>query len=80
MKLFSVKRIALFGSFIHDNQSEKSDIDILVELKEETFSNFINLKFFLEDLFGRKVDLVTEEGLKPRLKYIKEEAIYAKVA
>jgi len=73
-----VKRIGLFGSFLKGKQNDKSDIDFIVEFNKSTFDNYMDLKFFLEKLFHKKVDLVTEKSLKPSLKYIKEEAIYAK--
>ena len=73
-----VKRIGLFGSFLKGKQNDKSDIDFIVEFNKSTFDNYMDLKFFLEKLFHKKFDLVTEKSLKPSLKYIKEEAIYAK--
>ena len=61
IRAFGVKRCGLFGSFVRQDSTAQSDVDILVEFEpgEKTFKNFINLAFFLE-LFGRKVDLVTE--------------------
>ena len=55
---FSVRRIALFGSALSSSASEKSDVDILVELAIPTFDHYMDLKFFLEDQFGRPVDFV----------------------
>mgnify|MGYP001613391716 FL=1 len=75
---YSVKKIGLFGSFLKRTTHKKSDIDLLVSFKETTFDNYMELKFMLEKLFHKKVDLVIEENLKPSLKYIKNEAIYAK--
>ena len=67
LRQFGVKRCGLFGSFARGEQTEHSDVDILVEFEEErkTFDNFMGLAFFLEDLFGRKVDLLTPESLSP---------------
>jgi len=82
MKKFGVKKIGLFGSYIKEEQKQKSDIDILVEFKKgvKTFDNYMDLKFFLEDLFNCKVDLVIVETLKPDLKsYILEKVRYAGV-
>lgn len=76
---YSVKKIGLFGSYLKCTQHEKSDLDFLIKLSKPTFDNYMELKFYLEKLFGRKVDLVTEENVKPALKYIKEEALYAKL-
>ena len=67
---FGVKRIGLFGSFLKNKQKSDSDIDILVEFKkgEKTFDNYMDLKFYLEGLFKRDVDLVVKEALKVQLK------------
>ena len=75
-----VKKIGLFGSYIRNEQKVGSDIDILVEFEKEkkTFDNYMNLKFFLEDLFKYRVDLVVVEAIKPDLKpYILESVKYA---
>lgn len=64
---FGVSRLGLFGSFVHNTAKFESDVDVLVvfESSQKNFNNFINLSFFLEDLFDRKVDLVTIESLSP---------------
>mgnify|MGYP000383165441 CR=1 FL=1 len=78
IKGYGVRRIGLFGSCLKGTLDEKSDIDLIVEFENKTFDNYMDLKFFLEDLFKRKVDLVFIDTLKPRLKpYILEEAEYA---
>ena len=71
---FGAKSIGLFGSFISNRQNDISDIDIIVEFEkgQKNFDNFIKLSFFLEDLFERKVDLVTTESIS---KYIKPHII-----
>lgn len=75
---YGVKKIGVFGSVAKGEAREKSDIDVLVELKKETFDNYMDLKFFLEDAFGRKVDLVLSDGLKPELaERILKETVYA---
>ena len=77
---YGVKKIGIFGSFARSEGKEDSDIDILVEFKKgcKTFDNYMELKFFLEDLFGKKVDLVTIEALRPQLKEdILKEVQYA---
>jgi len=65
IKSFGVKSLGLFGSFIKNTQTDISDVDILVEFVSEkkSFDNFMDLAFFLEDLFGRKVELVTPQSL-----------------
>ena len=80
MKLcsFGVKRIGLFGSFATGQANDKSDIDFVVEFEKTSFDSYMDLKFFLEETFGRSVDLVTARALKPRLKeIILNQAIYA---
>jgi len=76
---FSVRSIGLFGSLVRNEANRESDIDILVDLREPTFDHYMDLKFYLEKLFGKPVDLVTADTLKPRLKpIIEREVIYAK--
>ncbi|MEQ9236969.1 nucleotidyltransferase family protein [Coleofasciculus sp. E2-BRE-01] len=67
LRRFGVKQCGVFGSFIRDAIHDKSDVDILVvfEPDQKTFDNFMHLSFFLEDLFGRAVDLITIESLSP---------------
>ena len=78
IKQFKVKKLGLFGSFAKDEQKRGSDLDFLVTFEEITFDNYMNLKKFLEKLFRKKVDLVIEKNLHPRLKYVIKEAIYVK--
>ncbi len=70
IKLYGVKRIGLFGSYMRNEQTPGSDIDVLVEFEhgKKTFDNYMDLKFFLEELFDCKVDLVVKEAIKPALK------------
>ncbi|PWR73143.1 nucleotidyltransferase family protein [Methanospirillum stamsii] len=77
---FGISRIGVFGSQITGNASPGSDIDILVTFEEgkETFDNYMDLKFFLEDKFGNRVDLVIEDSIKSRLKdRIIKETVFA---
>ncbi len=68
---FGVRCIALFESTARGDAREDSDLDILVEFEEDpTFLSFMGLKAFLEDHLGRKVDLVTPDALKPRMRPI----------
>ncbi len=77
-KRFGVKRIGLFGSSARGEQKDTSDVDILVEFEEPTFDNFMNLAFFLEDLFSRRVELVTPDSLSPYIApYVKKEVVWA---
>ena len=62
-----VKGLGLFGSLVTGRHTPVSDVDILVEFVPDrhTFDSFMDLSFFLEDLLGRRVELVTPEGLSP---------------
>ncbi|CAN5126116.1 nucleotidyltransferase family protein [soil metagenome] len=64
---FGVDRIGLFGSYYKNKVNQDSDIDFLVEIQKEkkTFKNFMALAYFLEDIFKKKVDLVTTQSLSP---------------
>lgn len=74
---FGVPRLGIFGSYARGEQQETSDMDFLVEFESATFDNYFDLKFFLEDLFARRVDLVISDTIKPRMRSsILEEAIY----
>lgn len=65
---FFVKRIGLFGSYVRNEQSEDSDIDILVEFSKPVGFEFFDLKDYLESLFKKPVDLVTVNALKPMIR------------
>ena len=75
---YNVEEIGIFGSYVHGDQAESSDIDILVEFSEPIGWKIIDLKEELEKLLDRPVDLVTKDALKPRLKtQIMEDVVYA---
>ncbi|ELS00454.1 putative nucleotidyltransferase [Xenococcus sp. PCC 7305] len=66
---YSVKTLGVFGSYARGKATVNSDLDILVDFNEDlTFDKYMNLKFFLEDLFARKVDLVIKDDLKQQIK------------
>jgi predicted nucleotidyltransferase len=65
---FRVKSLGVFGSIVRGEDSPGSDIDILVEFEVPSFDHYMELKFYLEDLFGRSVDLVLKGSLKPALR------------
>lgn len=74
LRKYGVKRIGLFGSYVRGEQKADSDIDFLVEFEKPDFDNFMGLVFFLEDLFGKKVELITDAGLSPYIRpYVEKE-------
>ena len=79
-KRFGVAKIGIFGSYARGEERPESDVDVLVTFKkgQKTFDHYMDCKFYLEDLFGRKVDLVMKGAIKKRLKeYILREVVYA---
>ena len=74
LRKYRVKKIGLFGSYVRDEATDKSDIDLLVDFEEKTFDNYVELAFELESIFNRKIDLLTEKGISPyMLPYINKE-------
>ena len=69
---FHVSEIGIFGSFVkgREKADNSSDVDILITFKKgyKDFFNYMRLKYYLENLLGREVDLVIKEAVKPRLK------------
>jgi hypothetical protein len=77
IRSFGVKRLGLFGSCARGEASAKSDLDFVVEFSQKSFDAYMDLKDFLEGLFGCPVDLVLTNTIKPRLrKPILSEAVY----
>lgn len=78
LKQFGIKELALFGSVARNEANMDSDLDFLVEFNGElTFDLYMDLKFFLEELFQREVDLVIKEDLKPIIKdKVLQQAVY----
>jgi uncharacterized protein len=75
---FGVEKIGLFGSYVRNTQTVESDIDILVQFTEASFDHYMELKFYLEKLYGHPVDLVLFDSIKPRIKpYIMNEVRFA---
>ncbi len=65
---YGARRLAVFGSAARGRLGPDSDIDVLVDFAKPSFDDYMDLKFALEDLTGRTVDLVTVTALKPRLR------------
>jgi predicted nucleotidyltransferase len=60
---FGVKKIALFGSFLKQKETKTSDVDILIEFEKPIGFKFIDLTERIEDLLGRKIDILTPAGI-----------------
>jgi hypothetical protein len=69
LRRYDVRKASVFGSFVRGEESEGSDIDILVEFKgEKSLLDLVGLKIELEGVLGRKVDVLTYNSLHPLLK------------
>ncbi len=64
MTEYGVSRIGIFGSVVKGNITEDSDLDIVVEFKKPIGFRFIRLVEYLENLFGKKVDVITKDGIE----------------
>ena len=74
---YGVKELGIFGSFVRNEQRPDSDVDVLVEMERNTFDAYMDLLFFFEDLFGRKVDLVVKDTIKPMIRNrVLRETVY----
>lgn len=74
---FGVTRLSLFGSTARDASTDKSDVDILVAFDgPATSKRYFGVQFYLEDLLGCPVDLVTEKALRPELRpFVEQERV-----
>jgi predicted nucleotidyltransferase len=78
LKKYGVKKLELFGSYVKGEQKNDSDIDFLVEFNIPNFENFMDLVFFLEDLFGKKVELITKGSMSPYIEpYVEKELVWS---
>jgi len=75
---YGVADLALFGSFARDRAGDESDVDILVRFDgRATSERYFGTQFYIEDLLGRSVDLVTDDALRRELRpYVEREAIH----
>ena len=64
---FGIDRIGIFGSFVRNEMTVDSDVDFYVEFKEafKSYDNFMDLAFYLKELTGREIELVTPNSLSP---------------
>ena len=69
LRSYGVADVSIFGSFVKGSFTPSSDVDLLIDFDPEkkSYDNFMDLSFFLEDLLGRKVEVVTPQSLS---KYI----------
>jgi uncharacterized protein len=74
---FGVESLRLFGSVARGEASSDSDVDLLVSFRQTpTFSGYMKLRIFLEDLLGARVDLITESGLREGVRpFVEKDAI-----
>jgi predicted nucleotidyltransferase len=78
IRALGVRSLALFGSAARGAAREDSDLDFVVEFDAKTFDAYMDLKALLEQLLGRRVDLVLRDALKPRLREsVLSEALHA---
>lgn len=78
VRRFGVTDLVLFGSTARDSTSSDSDVDVLVSFDgPATSRRYFGVQFYLEDLLGRPIDLVTDRALRPQLRpYIEADAIH----
>ena len=75
---YGVRSLGLFGSVARGDATSASDLDFVVQFDKKSFDGYMNVKAFLESLFGCRVDLVLESTIKPRLRRaILREAVHA---
>jgi len=78
IKNYGVRRLGLFGSWAREEGTETSDLDFVVEFEKKSFDGYMDLRAFLETLFGCRVDLVLENTIKPQLRStILNETVHA---
>jgi predicted nucleotidyltransferase len=77
LERLGIRSLRLFGSTARDEATPGSDVDLLVDFAATpTFSEFMKVRIFLEDLLGQRVDLVTETGLRPQVRpFVEKDAI-----
>jgi predicted nucleotidyltransferase len=78
LQKLGVRSLGLFGSCARGEATSESDLDFVVEFANKSFDAYMDLKIFLEHLFGCRVDLVLADTIKPRLRpIIQRETVYA---
>ena len=76
-KKFGISPVALFGSYARGDFTQDSDIDLLIESQDTSFRSWMALKDFLQETFGKKVDLVEKKSLRTFIRrMIEEDLVY----
>ncbi len=82
LKRLGVEKIALYGSVARNEATPQSDVDVLVELADAflTLEGYMDLCFYLEELFERHVDVTTFRSIKPHMRdRVQADAVYAEL-
>lgn len=83
LRAYGIKQLGIFGSFARDEAKENSDVDFFIDfdIEYKTLKNFVRLSRYLQDLTGRKVEIVTPQSLNKYIgKYITQEVEYVPFA
>jgi predicted nucleotidyltransferase len=76
-KRYNVKNVGIFGSYARGEQTQTSDVDILIELEKPIGLAFVELANYLENVLGQKVDVVSRGAIKPRMwEYVADDLVY----
>lgn len=76
-KKYPLKSMALFGSYSRGDETQDSDVDVMVELNGPIGIKFLDLNYEIENLLHKKVDLVSKRGIKPEyFEFIAPELMY----
>jgi len=77
IRQFRIQKISIFGSVARNEETPQSDIDVLIKFDgPASYDLYMELKFFLEDLLGRKVDLITEDAMRSEIRpFIEKDLI-----
>lgn len=75
---YKVTELGIFGSYVRGEQTEESDVDVLIDYeKAPTLFKLVELRSYLSELMGIKVDVVTKKGLKPKIRErVLSEVVY----
>ena len=74
---YGVRVVGIFGSYVRGEETQESDVDILIDFSEPIGWEFLDIKDILEEAIEKEMDIVTVGALKPRLKdIILEEVVY----